>query len=329
MTLINRKSVAGISIVLLVIMLSALCFAEALQSWTDNANKKAIYSYIAMITDKNSPNYISPVDRIAVFDNDGTVTPEKPYSFIDMFATLQAKKLYANAPDWQADKWAQKLFASTPLEFDEIRQTMPAAEFEKIFAAGNAGQSQDQLDAALHDYVFNNTLHPRWHKPPAQLVYKPMVELIKYLEANGFTVYFMSGSTTDYLRQFSENDLGISKSNCIGWDYVDIVKYDDFGKLYLFKTTTMVVPASVKEGKPVNIARHIGRRPVLAFGNSSGDLEMLTYTRQNNLPSLCLILNHNDSKREYAYDFGSKVWDAAKTQGWLVVNMKEDFATVF
>ena len=304
-------------------------WAAALPSWSDTADKQAIITFVTAVTDKNSPQYIAPIDRIAVFDNDGTIIPEKPYSFIDMFAMLQAKKLHSSEAEWKNDAWAQKLFNCTPAEFDDIRQTMPAEEFGKIFAAGNGGQSQDQVDQALHEYVYTNTMHPKYKKPPAQLLYKPMVELITYLKANGFTVYLSSGSTTDYLRQFSESSAGISKSNVIGWDYRDEVKYDTNGKLYLYKTTDLVAPAPLNEGKPINIYRHVGRRPVFAFGNSSGDLEMLTYTRQNTLPSLCLILNHDDGVREYAYDFGQKVWDAAKAQKWIVVRMKEDFATIY
>ena len=303
--------------------------AAILPDWSETADKQAIIAFVTAITDKTSPQYIRPIDRIAVFDNDGTIIPEKPYSFIDMFAMLQAKKLHGGEAAWKNDAWAQKLFASTPTEFDDIRQTMPTEEFGKIFAAGNGGQSQEQVDQALHEYVYYNTMHPKYKKPPAQLLYKPMVELIQYLKDNGFTVYLSSGSTTDYLRQFSESSAGISKSNVIGWDYRDEVKYDANGKLYLYKTTDLVAPAPLNEGKPINIYRHIGRRPVFAFGNSSGDLEMLTYTRENSLPSLCLILNHDDAAREYAYDFGQKVWDAAKAQKWIVVHMKEDFVTVY
>lgn len=327
-----KKSISSKSMFVFVLMLfvtASSVFAAPLPSWNDTADKKAIIAFVTAVTDKNSKQYIAPVDRIAVFDNDGTIIPEKPYSFIDMFAMLQAKKLHANEPEWQNDAWAQKLFASTPLEFDDIRQNMPKEEFEKIFAAGNGGQAQDEVDAALREYVFKNTMHPKFKKPPAQLLYKPMVELIKYLKENGFTVYLASGSTADYLRQFSEPVLGISKSNVVAWDYRDEVKYDANGRLYLHKTTDVVAPPPLNDGKPVNIYRYIGRRPVLAFGNSSGDLEMLTYTRQNTLPSLCLILYHDDAEREYAYDFGQKVWDAARAQKWIVVHMKEDFATVF
>ncbi|MCX7970322.1 MAG: haloacid dehalogenase-like hydrolase [Negativicutes bacterium] len=303
--------------------------AAELGSWRDNDHRQAIIAYVTAVTDPESPDYVPPAERVAVFDNDGTIIPEKPYSFIDMFAARQVQRLYGTQPEWQNNAWARKLFSALPAEFDEIRQTMPAEEFGKIFAAGNGGQDQRAVEQALHDYVYGDTSHPRWHKPPAALLYRPMKELIAYLQEHQFSVYLVSGSTTDYLRQFCEQELAIDKSHVIGWDFVDEVRYDGQGQISLYKTTEPVVPVPLREGKPVNIARHIGRRPLVAVGNSSGDIAMLTYTRGNNHPTLCLIVSHDDPEREYAYDFGEKVWAEAARQGWIVVSMKGDFAEVF
>ena len=323
------------TVVLLLLISNFVSAEEILKDWNNTSVKQAIIKYVSDVTDIHSDKYIKPVDRIAVFDNDGTVQVEKPYAFIDMFALVRVRDLALNDPKLLTEKYPQwkknstiKEIIRTPVE--KLPELLPKMKYEDIlrmFKLASGTGTQAEQDKALADYV-RHYRHIRFNKPPVEMVYKPMVELIKYLKDNGFTVYFVSGSTTDYLRQFSE-DLGIPKSNIIGWEFQSQVKYDKNGKMYLQKTGQSVEPVSNNEGKPVNIARYIGRRPVVAVGNSAGDIAMLTYVHENKLPSLCLIVLHTDSDREYSYDFGQSVRNAAKKQGWIVIDMKKDFKVVF
>jgi phosphoserine phosphatase len=309
--------------------------AEVLKDWNDTPVKQTIIQYVNEVTDIHSGKYIKSADRIAVFDNDGTVQVEKPYAFIDMFALVRVRDLALNYPkllskkypQWKNDETIREIIRTPEKKLYELLPKMKYEDILRMFKLANGAGSQSEQDEALAEYV-RHFKHIRFHRPPVEMVYKPMVELIKYLKDNGFTVYYVSGSTTDYLRQFSE-DIGIAKSNNIGWEFLGQVKYDKSGKMYIQKTGESVEPVSNNEGKPVNIARYIGRRPVFAVGNSGGDIAMLTYVHENKLPSLCLIVSHTDSDREYSYDFGQSVRDAAKKQGWIVIDMKKDFKVIF
>ena len=320
---------------LLLLISNTIFAAEVLKDWNNTPAKQAIIQYVNKVVDIHSGYYIKPADRIAVFDNDGTVQLEKPYAFIDMFALVRVRDMALNDseqltkkyPKWKNDTTVQKIIKTPENKLYEFLPKMKYEDLIRIFKLANGNGSQAEQDKALADYVHNYS-HIRFHKPPAELVYKPMVELIRYLKDNGFTVYFVSGSTTDYLRQFSE-DIGIAKNNVIGWEFLSEVKYNKNGKMYIQKIPESIEPISNKEGKPVNIARYIGRRPVFAAGNSSGDIAMLTYVHENKLPSLCLIVSHTDSEREYKYDFGQSVRNTAEKQGWIVIDMKKDFKEVF
>ena len=309
--------------------------ADALKDWNNTPVKQAIIQYVDSVIDPQSDKYIKPADRIAVFDNDGTVQLEKPYAFIDMFALVRIRELAMKTPEhlsevypaWKKDVTIQKIIKTPESKLYELLPEMKYEDLVRIFKLANGTGSQAEIDKALDKYVHNFS-HIRFHNPPAELVYQPMVELIHYLKDNGFTVYFVSGSTTDYLRQFSEG-VGIAKNNVIGWEFLGKVEYDKDGKIFIEKVSETVEPISNKEGKPVNIERYIGRRPVVGVGNSSGDIAMLTYVHENKLPSLCLIVLHTDPVREYKYDFGQTVRDAAEKQGWIIVDMKKDFKEIF
>jgi phosphoglycolate phosphatase-like HAD superfamily hydrolase len=323
------------TVVLLLLISNTIFAVDVLKDWNNTPSKQAIIQYVDEVTNAQSSKYIKPVDRIAVFDNDGTVQLEKPYAFIDMFALVRIRDLALNNPEqltkrysgWKNDATIQELIKTPENELYELLPKMKYEDLVRIFKLANGNGTQAEQDKALADYVHNYS-HIRFHKPPVEMVYKPMVELIQYLKKNGFTVYFVSGSTTDYLRQFSEN-VGIAKNNVIGWEFLSEVKYDKDGLMYIQKIPESIDPVSNKEGKPVNIARYIGRRPVFAAGNSSGDIAMLTYVHENKLPSFCLIVLHTDADREYRYDFGQSVRNAAKKQGWIIIDMKKDFKVIF
>jgi phosphoserine phosphatase len=314
---------------LICVSLSNTVLAASLSSWNDGQSKQAIVNFVEQVTNESSPKYVKPEERIAVFDNDGTVQLEKPFSFIDVYAFKRIQELAPLRPEWKDDPVVERIVDCPEAELGKFTTTMSRdKDFLHAFALGNSGQVLKDIEKATYEYAWKYQ-HPRFLKPPAKLVYKPMVELIRYLKDNGFTVYLVSGSTTDYLRSFCEQSLGITRNHVLGWDYNAELKADANGKLAIFKGLDNIEPVTVEAGKVINIARNIGIRPIFAVGNSQGDIEMLTYTHQNKLPSLSVILHHDDSEREYAYDFGVKAWEVAKQQGWVVVEMKEDFRAVF
>ena len=321
-------------VVFLFLIASAIA-SEALPSWNDTTAKEKIVKFVKDATDSHSPFYIKPAERIAVVDNDGTLQVEKPYAFVDMFALVRTRDLAVNNPehltqkypDWKKDQLIVQL-AETPVDkLPEMLEKMKYDDLIKLFNLANTSDSQEEINSALNEYVYHYK-HIRFNKPPAELLYKPMVELVEYLKESGFSIYFASGSTTDYLRQFSEN-IGIPKESIIGWNFNGEVRKDKDGRLFVYKTGPTVEPMSNKEGKVVDIARQIGKKPVVAIGNSSGDIAMLTYTRQNNPEALCMVVEHTDAVREYKYDFGAAVRDAAKEQNWIVIDMQKDFEIIF
>ena len=332
---IRKTFASGICCLLFVISINVFAGDNILPDWNGGKNKEIIIEFVKDVTDAGSKNYISPDLRIAVFDNDGTVQVEKPYAFVDMFALYRIRDLAINNPEhltvkypeWKNSPVITKLANAELTELPGILAKMKYDDLIMLFNLANTSDFQTALNSALHYYAYNYK-HIRFNEPPVKLIYKPMIELIKYLNENQFKVYFVSGSTTDYLRQFSEN-IGIPKENVIGWNYNAELKTDKKGKLEIYKTGPAVEPVSNNNGKVVDIERMVGKIPVIAVGNSSGDIAMLTYTHQNKLPSMCLIVKHDDPVREYEYDFGEKVSRAAEEQGWHVISMKNDFKIIF
>lgn len=271
---------------------------------------------------------MSPAERIATIDNDGTLWCEQPAYFQAFFAFGRVKELAAKNPALK-DKQLYRAI----LEND--RATMASFtehDLAALVATTHSGMTTVEFDRLVRAWL-DSARHPRYQKLLKECVYLPQIELLAYLRANGFKTFIVSGGGIEFIRSYAEETYGIPPERVIGSSMKTRFELRD-GKAALIKLPEL---NSLDDGvgKPININLHIGRRPILAFGNSDGDLEMLQYTADGPGPRLMLLLHHDDGEREYAYDRKSKVgrldkaWDEATRRGWQVVSMKQDFKTVF
>src|SRR5262245_50909856 len=302
--------------------------AGELTSWNDGAARRAIVSFVTTVTDKTSKNYVAPRERIAVFHNDGTLWSEQPMYFQFLFAIDRVKALAAQRPEWkETEPYASLLKGDTKGALARGEHALL-----DILAASHSGMTTEEFEKVVKEW-FATARHPRFKQPYNRVVYEPMVELLRYLRANGFKTYIVSGGGVEFIRVFAEQAYGIPPEQVIGTSGKQKFELRD-GKPVLVK-----VPAvdfiDDKEGKPVNIQKIIGRRPLAAFGNSDGDLQMLQYAAAGPGQRLALIVHHDDAEREYAYDREShigrldKALDAAKANNWVVVSMKNDWKRIF
>jgi phosphoserine phosphatase len=302
---------------------------DPLPSWNKGDVKETIVKYVEDVSDKNSSNFVEPADRVATFDNDGTLWAEKPLYFQIYFLLQQIKNQATKHPEWRT----QQPFKAVLEDDRETMKTFQVSDILNLGLAGHSGMSQEEFETAANNFI-TTAKHPEKNVLFTDLVYHPMLELLDYLRENEFKVFIVSGGGIDFIRTFSEDVYGIPRENVIGTAIqTDFVSEE--GKSYLKRFPMIVPPIDDKQGKPVNLHRFIGRRPILAFGNSDGDIQMLQYTDDREGPALCLLLHHDDSEREWAYDQESKVGhldkglDEAKNRGWTVVSMKNDFKKVF
>jgi len=304
--------------------------APPLASWRDTAAKKAITDFVVRVTDETSSDFVPPPERIAVFDNDGTLWPENPMPFQLAFALDELKRRLPDEPAWKDD----------PVVAAALEGNLPAllADHYKglfhIIGLTGSGMTTVEFADRVRDW-FATAKHPRFDRPYDQLAYQPMLELLAYLRANGFKTFIVSGGGTDFMRVFSERVYGIPPEQVVGSNARTVYELRDDGPV-LVKTLEHVF-VDDGPGKPVGIHQFIGRRPIACFGNSDGDQQMLEYTTIDNpRPSLGVIIHHTDAEREYAYDAKPKssgklvtaLADASK-RGWIVVDMKRDWAQVF
>lgn len=303
---------------------SAAQASDLLPSWNDGPAKKSIGEFVAKVTKDGSPDFVPPAGRIAVFDNDGTLWCEKPMYFEVAFA-MDRVRATANAhPDWRS----QQPFKAILENDREYLSRMSTEDAFKLIPATHAGITQAQFQQAARFWL-RTARHPRFSRPYTSLVYQPMLELLAYLRANGFKTFISSGGTIDFIRIFAEQVYGIPPEQVIGTSL--LAKFDmRDGKPTLVRLPTFVKPINDKAGKPVGIERYIGRRPIIAVGNSDGDLQMLQYTDGGPEPALMILVHHDDAEREYSYTKGTlKALDEAKRRNWTVAYIKTDFKTVF
>jgi phosphoglycolate phosphatase-like HAD superfamily hydrolase len=318
-----------ISISLLLVCLCGGCAQHlALPSWNQGPTRQAILDFVARTTSPGSVDYVKPADRIAVFDNDGTLWCEQPMYVQFLFAMDRIKAMAPQHPEWRDQEPYKSVLAG------DMKGVMAAGEkgIGEIVAVTHSGMTTDEFNAIVKDWI-KTARHPKYNRPYTQCVYQPMLELLAYLRANGFKTFIVSGGGVEFMRAFAEETYGIPPEQVVGSS--GEVKFDmRDGK-----------PALIKEpkidfiddgpGKPVGINRFIGRRPIMAFGNSDGDLQMLQWTAAGSGPSFCLIVHHTDDLREYAYDRQSpvgkldKALDEAIARHWTVVDMKHDWKTIF
>src|SRR5688572_12918260 len=302
--------------------------ADPLPSWNDTASRKAILAFVERVTREGNPEFVPVPERIAVFDNDGTLWAEQPIYFQFLFVIERIKALAPAHPEWK-DK---EPFAS--LLKGDLKAVSASGEKGalQLVAATHTGMTTEEFSKTVTDWI-TTAKHPKAGKLYTEMVYQPMKELLAYLRSNNFKTFIVSGGGIEFMRPWTERVYGIPPEQVIGSS--GQLKYEvRDGKPVLLKLAAVDL-IDDKEGKPVGIQRNIGRRPIAAFGNSDGDLQMLQWTTAGSGPRFGLIVHHDDATREWAYDRQShigkldKAWDEAKAKGWTVVSMKEDWNTIF
>jgi len=308
---------------------SALAQSDPLPSWNDGASKSSITNFVARVTAQGGPDFVPPAERIAVFDNDGTLWIEQPMYVQLAFILDRVKLLAPQNPEWKS----QQPFKAV-LDGDmEALASSGEKGLVELIAVTHAGMTVDEFAKIVTDWLAT-ARHPRFNKPYTELVYQPMLEVLAYLRANGFKTFIVSGGGIEFMRPWSERIYGIPPEQVVGSSIKTKFEMRD-GQPRLFRLPQINF-IDDKAGKPVGINEHIGRRPIAAFGNSDGDLEMLQWTTMSGSGvRLGLIVHHTDAEREYAYDrkshFGKLdlALDAAAVNRWTVVDMKKDWKRVF
>jgi len=302
--------------------------AQPLPSWNEGATKQAILAFVKATTTPGSPEFIAPPDRVAVFDNDGTLWSEQP-SYVQLaFILDRVKALAPQHPEWTS---TQPFKAVIDQDWAALKN-MDEHELFKLVAATHAGMNSEEFSALVKGWL-KTARHPKTGRPYTQMVYQPMLELLDYLRAHHYKTYIVSGGGVDFIRPWSEEVYGVPPENVVGSAVATKFALKD-GRPVLERLAEIDF-INDKAGKPVGIHRHIGRRPVIAVGNSDGDLQMLQWTTAGQGPRLGLIVHHTDAQREVAYDRQSSVGrldaalDQAPRAGWKLIDMKQDWKTVF
>jgi len=301
---------------------------DPLPSWNDTAPKQAILRFVAQVTKEGSPDFVPAAARIATFDNDGTLWAEQPMYVQLRFALDRVKALAAQHPNWKKNQPFKRLL-TTPKE-----ETVTVSEHElmEIVMVAHAGMTTEEFSQIVSDWMAT-ARHPQTGKLYTEMVYQPMLELLAYLRANGFKTFIVSGGGIEFMRPWAEKIYGIPPEQVIGSSGKLKFELRD-GKPVLQKLPEIDF-IDDKAGKPVGIQQHVGRRPIAAFGNSDGDLQMLQWTAASPGARFCLYVHHDDAKREWAYDRQSRIGqldkglDEAQAKGWTVVSMKDDWKTIF
>jgi len=324
------RQYGAIAIILLAIS-DKLFSADELASWSEGPAKQAIRQFVAKVTDVNSPDFVPAAERIAAFDNDGTLWAEQPMYFQLLFAIDQVKALAPQHPEWRdAEPFASLLKGDTA-------KVLAGPEVERnileIVMATHAGITTDQFESAVKTWLAGGR-HPVTGKPYTAMVYQPMLELLSYLRANDFKIFIVSGGGIEFMRAFCEPVYGVPPEQIIGSSIQTKFEYQN-GKPVLMRLAKINF-IDDKAGKPVGIHSHIGRRPIAAFGNSDGDREMLEWTQAGPGPRLMMLVHHDDAKREWAYGNESKIGrfsddlaKAAQQNQWVVISIKNDWQKVF
>jgi phosphoglycolate phosphatase-like HAD superfamily hydrolase len=317
----------GISVVL-VSLLCGLAWGDELPSWNDGPAKSAIIDFVRRTTAEGSADFVPPPERIAVFDNDGTLWCEQPVYIQLAFAFDRIKALADKHPQWKDKEPFKSVLAG------DLKTALAGGEkaIAEIVAVTHAGVTADEFKAIVLEWT-RTARHPRFGRPYTELVYQPMLEVLAYLRANGFKTYIVSGGGIDFMRPWVETVYGIPPEQVVGSSGETQYEVRD-GKPALVKLPAIDF-VDDKAGKPVGIHKFIGRRPIMAFGNSDGDFEMLEWTTAGPGPGFGLIVHHTDAEQEWSYDRESRVGrlaralDEAPMRGWIVVNMEKDWKVVF
>jgi phosphoglycolate phosphatase-like HAD superfamily hydrolase len=300
---------------------------DPLPSWNDGATKQAILQFVQAVATEGSPDYVPPAERIAVFDNDGTLWCEQPLYIQAAFAIDRVQALAPEHPEWRSTQPFQAV-----LEHDQ--QALAAAGLKglaDLLIATHTGMTSEEFDRLVRDW-FATARHPRFERPYTELAYQPMVELLGYLRAQGFKTSIVSGGGIEFMRAIAETVYGIPPEQVIGSSGKTRYELREGGPVLVRLPELDFFDD--KEGKPVAIQKFIGRRPLAAFGNSDGDQQMLQWTAAGSGRRLMLLVDHTDAAREYAYRVSpmgrlEQALEEARQRGWPVVDMASDWRRVF
>ncbi len=302
--------------------------ADPLPSWNDTDTKNAIVEFVEKVTEEGSPDFVPPAERIATFDNDGTLWGEQPTYFQLAFAIDRVKEIAPEHPEWKTKEPFASLLKGN---MKGLAATGQKGILELVVAS-HAGMSSEAFGKIAEDWI-TTAKHPKSGKLYTEMVYQPMLELLDYLRANGFKTYIVSGGGIEFMRPWTERVYGIPPEQVVGSSIK--TKYEvKEGHPVLTRLPEMDF-IDDKAGKPVGINSHIGRRPILAGGNSDGDFQMLEYTTSGEGPRLGLIVHHTDADREFAYDRDSHIGkldkglDEAGKRGWVLIDMKKDWKQIY
>lgn len=322
------------SFVLVALAANPLRGADPLPSWNDTPTKRAIVDFVQTVTTPGSPDFVSPAERIATFDNDGTLWTEQPMYTQLAFAIDRVKALASKHPEWKTKQPFQAVLEN------DLAALAASGErgLVELVMATHAGISTEEFEAIVKDW-FQTARHPRFQRPYTELTYQPMVELLAYLRANGFKTFIVSGGGIEFMRPMTMAAYGVPPEQVVGSSIK--TKYE----IRNGQPTLIRLPEidfiDDKAGKPVGIQRFIGKRPIAAFGNSAGDREMLEWTAAGKGARLMMLVFHDDAQREYAYGpanglpdskfgtFPQSLMDFAQANHWHVISMKNDWARVF
>jgi len=302
--------------------------ADPLASWNDGTAKLAIQSFVARVTKEGSPDFVPVPERIAVFDNDGTLWSEQPIYIQLAFTLDRVRELAPSHPEWKTKEPFKSVLAGDP------KAALAGGEkaLVALIAATHAGMTSEEFTSIVERW-FATAKHPKYGRPYTECVYQPMLEVLSYLRANGFKTFIVSGGGIDFMRPVTEKIYGIPPEQVVG--STERLKFEvRDGKPVLVREPAIAF-VNDGPGKPVGIQTHIGRRPIAAFGNSDGDQEMLEWTAAGPRARLMLLVHHTDAAREVAYDRTSHIGkldralDEARTKNWVVTSMKDDWKTIF
>jgi hypothetical protein len=321
------KRIACIALAWLFVV-AATCAAQLLPSWNDGSTKEAIVRFVTDVTTPGTSTFVAPENRIAVFDNDGTLWAEQPAPAQFAFALDRVKALAPQHPEWKEQEPFKSILAG------DVGHALAGGEpaVAALLAATHAGMTTDEFEIQVREWIAA-ARHPRFKRPYTDLAYQPMLELLAYLRAHGFKTFIVSGGGVEFMRPWTQKVYGIPPEQVIGSQGKLRFEVRD-GKPVLVKLPQIDL-VDDKAGKPVGIQKQIGRRPLAAFGNSDGDREMLEWTTSGTGPRLAVLIHHDDAEREFAYDRQAgaaaldKAWDEARAKGWIVVDMRRDWKRVF
>lgn len=301
---------------------------DPLPSWNDGKTKNSIIDFVEKTTNISSPEYIDIEDRIATFDNDGTLWSEQPMYFQLYFAIDRVKALADQHPEWQNQSPFKYVIND---QMDSLHATGIKGILELVMAT-HAGMTTEEFDSIVVNWISNSS-HPKFNRPFTELVYQPMLELLNYLESHNYKTFIISGGGIDFMRAWTEEIYGIPRDQVYGSSIKTKFDFND-GNPVIRRLAEMNF-IDDKDGKPVGINHFIGRRPVFAVGNSDGDLQMIQWTTSGAGPRIGIYIHHTDEEREFSYDRNSSIghfdkgWDEAIDKGWTIVDMKEDWKVIY